>query len=108
MEQLKSLFKGGNSFLKRRALRRSLTREKQVFYRLFGVRRSTVVVREHIDPIIDTIAISRFDGRRHAFVEGLAPVSQDGVVSDLAGKRVLESVLDVAHRSLFIDKLGKL
>jgi len=66
------------------------------------------VVREHIDPIIDMAAIYRFDGRRHAFVEGLAPFGQHGVVSDLAGKRVLESVLDVAHRRLFIDKLGKL
>ena len=41
-------------------------------------------------------------------MQKLAPLDQHRVVGDLLGERVLEDVLDVAHRGLLVDELGQL
>ncbi len=58
--------------------------------------------------VVDSIGVEFLDRRSDALVELLAAIDQHRVVGDLLSKSVLEAVLEVAHRGLFVDEFGEL
>src|SRR5262249_54910765 len=95
-------------FVKRRAISVSPAGSQAEFHRFLGIAAVCIVMGQFAQMILQTITVQRLKSGSDSFVQYLAPLDQDLIVSNVARVRVLEGVLDIAHGRLFVYELGKL
>ncbi len=92
--------------IKRILLRESLNQPLMVIFEdLHWIDEETQAL---LNLLADSIGVEFLNRRSDALVELLAAIDQHRVVGDLLSKSVLEAVLEVAHRGLFVDEFGEL
>ncbi|MCY1499059.1 hypothetical protein D9M68_330640 [compost metagenome] len=91
-----------------RALHSQAPSAVQVFDRLGMIAALAEVIREFAAVFVELAIELGFDGPSRALVQRPAPLAQQRAVGDLLGQRVLEAVLHLRKRWLFVDEFSGL
>src|SRR5262245_32083384 len=88
-----------------RALHGLLSSQVQIFYGFLRIATATVVMREVAVVLLQAIAIELFDRISDLLVLRFALLLQYRVIGDILRQGVLEDILDLGKRGLFVEKL---
>ena len=91
-----------------RALHRLLPGAVQVVHRLGGVAAATVMMRQGVVVLRQTLGKEPLDGLRGTFMQAPPPLQQHSIVGDFLRQGVLEGVFQLREQARLIEELRRL